>query len=292
MRCERITIVGTGLIGASIGLRARSLGAHVTGIDRSPANLSLALARGALDRIAATVAEAGDCNVLVLATPVPATLELLASLGTQPAPAQLIVDVASVKVPIEAAGRGLPAFVPTHPLAGSQKAGPGGATGELFLGRPWMYVPPGKAALRTSVSDFIAAMGAHPVAVDAATHDRIVALTSHLPQLVAVALAGRLGERPEAFALCGPGIASMTRLGSSPWSMWNGILAANAPAVAQEVRALIADLQHVAAALQSGAIDEIEPQFERARLAVDRLETTDAGNAFCEQPFPPPFSPR
>jgi len=239
------------------------------------------------------VTEFETTRFVVLATPVTATLELLASLSRQPPVAGLVIDVASVKVPIEAAGRGLPAFVPTHPLAGSQAAGPDGATAELFLGRRWMYVRPAdsKAALRERVTDFIAAMGAHPIALDAATHDAIVALTSHLPQLVAVALAGRLGERPEVFALGGPGLASMTRLGSSPWSMWGGILAANAPAVAQEVRALVADLQIVAAALENGAIDEIEPWFERARAAVDRLGTTDQGNPFCEQ-FSSRHSPR
>jgi prephenate dehydrogenase len=265
-----VGIIGTGLIGASIGLRARLLGRHVTGWDADPDHLRAALERGALDAVApSAAATAESCDVLVLATPVGAVVDLLGRFRAQPPRAPLIIDVASLKLPVAQAAAGLDAFVPTHPIAGSERSGPESARADLFEGCAWTYDPLAAPAAVERAQTFITAMGARPVPLPSALHDEVAALTSHLPQVVAVALAGRLGAAADAntLALCGTGMRSMTRLGSSSWAMWEGILSANGPAVAQEVRRLSAILAEIADELESNRSQALRSRFAAAATA-------------------------
>jgi prephenate dehydrogenase len=208
---------------------------------------------------------------LVLATPLAATLELLARLRFARCLPPLVIDVASLQVPVAAAGAALTPFVPTHPIAGSELSGPEAGRPDLFAGRTWAYEPDRPAAARTAAVALIRQMGAVPFAVDAAVHDRAMALTSMLPQLVGTALACRLAQRlkdPAVADLVGPGMRSSVRLGASPWSMWRSILDYNRDAAAQEVRSLSAILSDVADALASGNLAELEPLFRTAAQAV------------------------
>ena len=130
-------------------------------------------------------------------------------------------------------------------------------------------------------------MGARPVAIGAEAHDAAVAFTSHLPQIVAVALAQLLGERldnPAVAALCGPGMASMTRLGRSPWTMWRSLLLAGGPAAAQEVGMLSDVLADVARELETGAAGALEQRSAAAGAASQLLAAGRAG----ENDRPPP----
>jgi prephenate dehydrogenase len=256
---------------------------RVLGFDVSRAHAERALARGALDAVAGDVRELKACDVLVLAAPLEATLELLERLSAAPPAARLILDVCSVKLPVERAGRALAAFVPTHPIAGSERSGPEAAHGDLFAGRVWTHAPVRDAGLRERLDAFLRLMGARALPLESAAHDGIVALTSHAPQVLAVALAAHLGERldePAVLALCGTGIRSMTRLGASSWPVWQGVLGANAAAVAQEVRALSAILSDIADALAAGDAGRLAPQFERASGTVARLRENDSGSGF------------
>lgn len=268
-------IAGVGLIGASIGLRAAANGTTVVGWDPVPAHLAAARGRGAIVREAADFAAlASDVDTLVIAAPLDATLELLRALATQPARASLVLDVASVKAPVADVGRALRAFVATHPIAGSERSGPEAADAALFLGRVWTYDAAAPADLAGLARAFIASMGARPLEIDVHEHDRIVALTSHLPQIVAVALGARLGEQvsePGVAELCGTGMASMLRLGSSSWHVWRAILAANGKPVAQEVRALADVLFSLAENLDADCVDELRPIFAASAAAVARL---------------------
>ena len=136
----------------------------------------------------------------------------------------------------------------------------------------WAYDP--AAPQRAAAREFIANMGAVAVAVPSASHDRIVALTSHLPQVASVALAAVVAERlatPHVAELCGPGLRSMLRLGDSPWPLWRAILGANALPVAQELRGLAAILSEAAEALENGDIDRLGARFAAATGAVRRL---------------------
>jgi prephenate dehydrogenase len=239
-----VGIVGTGLIGASIGLRARASGALVLGCDSSEAALAAAREAGAIDRIAPRGTLLASAGVLVLAVPLDATLGEIGALRESPQiRAALVMDVASVKAPVAAAARGLANFVGTHPMAGSERSGAAAARADLFEGRPWLYVPPGNADLEAQAREFIESMGASPSAVDASEHDRIVALTSHLPQLLAFAFARRvraLGET--AGPMCGPVARELLRIGGSNPAMWDPIFAANRANIEEELRVLMAEL--------------------------------------------------
>lgn len=267
-------LLGTGLIGTSIGLAARKAGMRAAGYDACFRNAQEALAAGGLDAIAVREEELAEADVLVLATPLDATLRALERMAGKPPRSRLVIDVASLQLPVLRAGGGLPAFVPTHPIAGSERSGPEAARPDLFAGKAWIYEP---AADRDSVErarSFIAALGARPIPLDSAEHDRIVALTSHLPQLAAVALGALLGPalaEPAVGMLCGTGIRGAIRLGASPWTMWRPILACNAPAAARHARELAAALQEFAQVLEAENSDALAPYFTTAARAVAAL---------------------
>ena len=276
-------IAGVGLIGASIGLRAMAMGATVVGWDPDPDHLAVARARGAIVlEISDFTTLAHQVDTLVIAAPLDATLDLLRELGANPPRASLVLDVASVKAPVADAGRTLDAFVATHPIAGSERSGPQAADGTLFVDRIWTYDAAAPPDLAMRARAFIASMGANPMAIDSHEHDRIVALTSHLPQVVAVALGARLGksiDEPGVAALCGTGMASMLRLGSSSWHVWRAILAANGRPIAQEVRALANVLFSLAENLDADGVDELRPIFAASADAVARLGANGTPNA-------------
>lgn len=272
-------IAGVGLIGGSIALRARAGGMTVVGYDRDDASLREAGAAGALDAIASSLAElATRCDVLAIALPVDATIAALNDASALAGP-RLVFDVASVKGPIVRAAADLATFVATHPLAGRETGGFAAADANLFEGRPWAVVPAANAAAETELTAFVRRLGARPVRIAAADHDRIVAATSHLPQAVSVALAALLSDRiaadPRTVDLCGPGIASMLRLAHSPALVWEPIVTANAARIAAELRALVGFLETAAAELETGEVAALMSYFERGRRALEAVERSE-----------------
>jgi prephenate dehydrogenase len=239
-----IGVIGTGLIGASIGLRARARGHTVVGYDASEEALAAALNAGAIERAVPRGTLLADADVVVIAVPVDATVGEIAALRESPEiRAGLVLDVASVKEAIVTAAQGLANFVGTHPMAGSERSGATAARAGLFDGKAWLYVPPSNAGLETRAREFIESMGALPGAVDAEEHDRIVALTSHVPQLLAFAFARRvrrLGETAE--PMCGPVARELLRIGESNPQMWEPIFEANRANIEEELRVLMAEL--------------------------------------------------
>jgi prephenate dehydrogenase len=242
----RLGIIGTGLIGASIGLAAHTRGWEVLGHDRDPAAASGALIGDAIDRVADRDEIYAACSVVAIAAPLSGTLEEIGTLRQRILHRdQLIIDVSSVKAPIAAAAQGLPAFVPTHPMAGGERHGPGAARADLFEGRYWCYVPSADEAHTLRARAFIEDLGAKPVKVDAREHDAIVALTSHLPQLIAYAFSQCVSERasqnPELVdALCGPAARELLRLGRSSPQLWDEIFSANNQALRAEFARFLA----------------------------------------------------
>jgi prephenate dehydrogenase len=239
-----VGVVGTGLIGASIGLRAGAGDYTVLGYDASEEALAAALDVGAIERSVSRGELLADADIVVLAVPVDATVGEIGALRESPGiRAGLVIDVASVKAPIVLAAHGLANFVGTHPMAGSERSGAATARADLFEGKSWLYVPPGNSALEERARSFIESMGANPSAVDAGDHDRIVALASHLPQLLAFAFARRVrlfGEAAE--PMCGPVARELLRIANSNPSMWGPIFAANRENIEEELRALLAEL--------------------------------------------------
>jgi prephenate dehydrogenase len=263
-------------------LRARAAGYETIGIDCDRSHAESARKRGAFDRTAEDETEV-EADLLLLAIPVDATVDRLRRYAQFPPRAGTILDVGSVKAPILRAAAGLSNFVGTHPMAGSEKSGPEAAYAELFDGRTWVYDPSARSPHREHVLELIEALGGRPVGIEAQEHDRIVALTSHMPLLLSVELASylsaRLGE-PGVRALSGSGLASMTRLAGSSWEMWRSILLENAAPVAQEVRSIATILLGLADDLDRRDVTELAGTFELAasvsqRLAANRLPYAD-----------------
>jgi prephenate dehydrogenase len=244
MSDEIVGVIGTGLIGGSIALRARDKGFRTIGYDASRVALEEAATAGVVDEAVTRGALLARADILVIAVPVAGTIGEIATLRESPdIRARLIIDVASVKAAIETASHGLSKFVGTHPMAGAEGSGPSAARSDLFDGRCWLYVPPGDAEVELEVRSFIELMGAAPVAVDAKEHDRVVALTSHLPQMLAFAFARRMKSLgPVAEPMCGPVARELLRLGTSNPRVWDSIFSANEANVAAELRSLLIEL--------------------------------------------------
>ncbi|HET9096406.1 MAG TPA: prephenate dehydrogenase/arogenate dehydrogenase family protein [Candidatus Baltobacteraceae bacterium] len=246
-------IIGTGMIGGSIGIRARELGWRVLGFDANPEAALEARVRGAIEEVAMREEIDERADVIVIAAHIAGTIAEIERLRfTQPRKARLIIDISSVKAPVVEAARGLTNFVATHPMAGRERSGPSAAARDVFEGKTWLYIPTGDRELDWRAVEFIGAFGAIPVEADAIEHDRIVAVTSHLPQVLATLFAARL-SRPEVQidAFMGPTAKELLRLSRSSMEMWRDILNANRENIGVELRALAHDLQEAAAALES-----------------------------------------
>jgi prephenate dehydrogenase len=239
MAIARVAIVGTGVIGASVGLAAKRAGvALVRGFDPDAESLALAQERGALDEVAATLEEAlANAELVVVAAPVaelPA--QVTAALAAAPEGA-LVTDVGSTKGAVCAAAGDDPRFIGGHPVAGAESRGPGAASAELFDGATWFLTPVATTdpdRYRT-LHGFVASLGAQPVAVAPDAHDRIVALTSHLPHALANLLINQGGatkvDGHDPLDAAGGSLRDMTRVAGSNPRVWVDIFLDNAEAV-------------------------------------------------------------
>lgn len=240
----RVAIVGLGLIGGSLARALTRAGYRVIGVDR-PAVRGRARAAGAVAETAATPERAvAVADVVVLAAPPEANLRLLRRVARAARPDLVVTDVGSVKGPIcsEAKQLGLTAFVGGHPMAGAESRGFAASSGDLFRSRPWILTSSGAPPQALGrVRSLLRAVGARPVVLDPADHDRIVAFLSHVPQLVAWALRdAAVGDAVAArhIALAGPAFRDMTRLARSPRPLWREILGQNRREVARALLAL------------------------------------------------------
>lgn len=240
MAVRHLAIVGTGLLGASLGLAAKRAGVErVSGYDRDAAALRVAAERGALDASAGSLEEAVvGADLALLAVPVgelPARVaDVLAAAGE----AAIVTDVGSTKGAVCAAAAGDARFIGGHPMAGSEARGPANANAELFEGATWFLTPVAATdphRYRT-LHGFVASLGALPVAVDPEAHDRLVALTSHFPHALANLLLNQAGagriDGHDPLAAAGGSLRDMTRVAGANPRMWVDIFVENADALA------------------------------------------------------------
>jgi prephenate dehydrogenase len=257
----KIAVLGVGLIGGSIGLAARRrLGAEVAGWGPREASVERALEAGALDRAAGSVAEAcEDAEVVFCAGPVGALPELVAEALGAAGQDAVVTDVGSTKREIVAALGGDERFVGGHPLAGAETAGVANARADLFEGARWYLTPTERSSgvLYDRLQRAVAGLGARPQAIDADAHDRLMATVSHLPHVLANALAAEAaaaltgGSEPTAVEV-GPSFRDMTRVAGSNPAIWADIFASNRDAVADSVEAVAARLSEAAALIRDG----------------------------------------
>jgi prephenate dehydrogenase len=278
---ERIAILGTGLLGTSVGLALRAAGfaGSIAGWNRSPEHARTALAMGAVDSISDHLLQVGrECDVVLIAVPIFATLEIMEQLSGLLGPNQLVTDVGSTKAQIAAAGArlynqpGRAAFLPGHPMAGKERGGAALADAALFRGAVWIFTDDAQArrSLHSAVlvngwREWVAAMGAKVVDLDPQRHDELVAWVSHLPQFVSTALSALLedqvGDAPEIKDVGGRGLREMTRLGASPYSMWRDIAHTNSAQIEMVLHALEQRLAHLRENLKTPTLRD---EFEQA----------------------------
>lgn len=245
-----VHIVGTGLIGASLGIALTRAGYAVTLEDQSPTSAALAQDLGA-GHVGAT----GAPDLVVVATP-PDVTAATVQRALERWRSAAVTDVASVKGAVlrtlEAAGADTTRYVGAHPMAGRERSGVVAARGDLFEGRAWVVAPAPRSAPHAValVREVGAAVGGAVIVLDSDAHDAAVAAVSHVPQIAASLVAARLEDLPDsAVALAGQGVRDVTRIAASDPQLWTQILAANAPAVRDVLAGLSTDLAAVVGAL-------------------------------------------
>src|SRR4051812_37773021 len=186
---SRLAIVGTGLIGASVGLAAKAAGVRsVAGFDANADALRVAKERGAVDNAAGSLADAVDgADLAIVATPVATLAAQVGATLAASGEATTVTDVGSTKRAVCSSVEERTRFIGGHPVSGSEAHGPEHARGEIFQGATWYLTPVSETdpARYKQLHGFVAALGAVPVAVDPRAHDRLVALTSHVPHALA-----------------------------------------------------------------------------------------------------------
>jgi prephenate dehydrogenase len=257
---RRLAVLGTGLIGASVALAAKRSGdVHVTGFDPDEAMLATAAERGAVDESAGSIEDAlSNAELAVVATPV-AQLTVQVAAALQAAPdGCTVTDVGSTKESVCAAAAGSTRFIGGHPVCGSEARGADHASANLFEGATWFLAPLPETDPESYrlVHGFVAELGATPIAVDPRAHDRLVALTSHVPHVLANLLVNQAGagrvDGHEPLAAAGGSLRDMTRVAGANPRIWVDIFLDNA----DELRLALADhrrrVEQVEAALEAG----------------------------------------
>ena len=287
---DRVLILGTGLLGSSTGLALRAAGFQgtITGWDKDSRQAETARSLHAIHAIAETaesaVAEAKCAQLILLATPVYAILDWMEQLAPVLSHDQLVTDVGSTKALITATANrlfnqpGRAAFLPGHPMAGKEVSGAAEADSALFRGAVWIFttdpwiseqkegeIAPRAAEHGMEWMEWIRKFGCRILEIEAGRHDELVAWVSHLPQFLATALTAlietEVGDAPELAAVGGRALREMTRLGSSPYSMWRDVAHTNTEAIAAAIHALEQRLAHLRENLRT---PELRDEFDLA----------------------------
>jgi prephenate dehydrogenase len=271
---ERITIVGTGLIGASAGLalRAAQFPGEIVGWDRSASQCGIALDRGAMDVIALDpISAAVNSDLVLLSGPVFAIQDWMEKLAPLLKPHQLVTDVGSVKVAIAERAQSFyggphqPGFLPGHPMAGKEVSGAANADATLFSNAVWLFTEFAHHPLAAEWRAWVERFGCRTMDIQANRHDEICAWVSHLPQFLSTALSAmledRFGNAPDLRAIGGRALREMTRLGASPYSMWRDVAHTNQDAISEALLAMEQRLAHLRENLKT---PELRDEFERA----------------------------
>ena len=280
---RRLAIVGTGLLGASVGLAARAAGvAEVVGADNDRRELRDALELEAITSRARSVEEAAEgADLIVAATPVRSLAGVLArALAVNPE--AVLTDVGSTKlhllVELQRSSANLRRVIPGHPMAGSEERGARAARVDLFHGAAWVLTPAPHVdhqALRRLTS-FVRDLGGRPLMLDPELHDQVAAFASHLPQLAATALMGAVAqvESPAALRrLVASGFRDTTRVAASDPDLWVDICATNGPSIVAALDVLTSRLEVLRKLIAEGDRVGLREELATARAARLRIPT-------------------
>lgn len=284
MSVNRLSILGVGLLGGSIGLAVRSVGmsCEITGYGHRQGTLDRALNMGAIDRATADAGESvADSDLIILCTPVGSFRKILREIGPKLKLSAIVTDVGSTKRSVvHAAEQALPRgarFVGSHPMAGSEKRGVEYARADLFRGARCIVTPTPKTdtGALAEVENFWRAIGMSVVRLSPEEHDRLICDISHLPHAVAAALVDMQDD--EALALAGMGFLDSTRVAGGDGGLWRDIFLDNADNVTAAIDRLRSKLEMLSSRLKAGQGEELKAWLDvvaarRAKLLTEKLK--------------------
>ena len=278
MTFQRIAIIGLGLLGGSIGLavRAKLPGASTSGYDHDPATRQRARERGLADKVCDSAAEAvRDADLVIFCVPPGAMADAALAIADSLPRGALVSDVGSSKVAVaKALGEALPghAIIPAHPVAGTENSGPDAGFAALFHNRWCIITPPADADLQllTKLTQFWEALGANVEIMDAEHHDLVLAVTSHLPHLIAYTIVGTASDleqvtQSEVIKYSAGGFRDFTRIAASDPTMWRDVFLSNKDAVLEMLQRFSEDLTALQRAIRVGDGDALFDHFTRTR---------------------------
>ncbi len=275
----RIALIGFGLIGGSIAraARAQGLAGEIVTTARSPATRARVQELGIVDRVVDTNAEAvKDADLVILSIPVGACGPVAAEIAPHLKPGAIVSDVGSVKgMVLRDMAAHLPKtvhFIPAHPVAGTEHSGPDSGFAELFINRWCILTPPPDAdpAAVEKLAEFWRALGANVETMGADHHDLVLAVTSHLPHLIAYTIVGTADEledvtQAEVLKFSAGGFRDFTRIAASDPTMWRDVFLANKDAVLEMLGAFQEDLSKLTRAIRRGDGEALFEHFTRTR---------------------------
>jgi cyclohexadieny/prephenate dehydrogenase len=278
MTIRSLAIIGLGLLGGSIGLavKARGLGIATTGWDRDPAVRARAAERGLVETVHDTPeAAVADADLVILCVPVGAMGDAARAIAPGLKPDAIISDVGSSKEAVAAAlKQALPGacIIPAHPVAGTEQSGPDAGFATLFAGRWCIITPPAGVdpARLEALSDFWTSLGSKVELMDAAHHDLVLAVTSHIPHLIAYTIVGTASDledvtASEVIKYSAGGFRDFTRIAASDPVMWRDVFLTNKGAVLEMLGRFTEDLTALQRAIRSGDGDTLFDLFTRTR---------------------------
>jgi prephenate dehydrogenase len=263
---SRVAILGVGLIGGSLGLALKSqdLATEIIGVGRSASRLEAAIAVGAIDQFSLDFDILPTCDFIFLATPIPQIIADLPRLAPLISPNTLVTDAGSTKKSIAEAGIDIFNFVPSHPMAGSEKTGVEFARADLFRNATWVITPTGSNTPEkiAELTALVQVLGANPLHLTPENHDSLVATTSHLPHLMAFALMREAKAQeaihPELFRLAAGSFRDATRVAHADPALWAGICHDNRSALINSLKTYQSELSDALEILENGNISQLE----------------------------------
>ena len=276
---KRVALIGFGLIGGSIarGARAQGLAGEIVATARSSATRARVQELGIVDRVVETNAEAvKDADLVILSIPVGACGPVAADIAPHLKPGAIVSDVGSVKgMVLRDMAAHLPKtvhFIPAHPVAGTEHSGPDAGFAELFINRWCILTPPPDAdpAAVEKLTAFWRGLGANVETMAADHHDLVLAVTSHLPHLIAYTIVGTADEledvtQAEVLKFSAGGFRDFTRIAASDPTMWRDVFLANKDAVLEMLGAFQEDLSKLTRAIRRGDGEALFDHFTRTR---------------------------
>jgi cyclohexadieny/prephenate dehydrogenase len=275
---ERVAIIGLGLLGGSIGLAVREYlaGTKTTGYDRDAATRVRAAERGLVDVVHETAADAvREADLVIFCVPPGAMGEAAREIADALPAGALVSDVGSCKQSIaKALGEALPghAIIPAHPVAGTENSGPDAGFASLFQNRWCIVTPPepSNLLLLSQLVEFWEALGANVEIMDAQHHDLVLAVTSHLPHLIAYTIVGTASDleevtQSEVIKYSAGGFRDFTRIAASDPTMWRDVFLSNKDAVLEMLQRFTEDLTALQRAIRVGDGDTLFDHFARTR---------------------------